>query len=157
LGEKFLRSWYQFREKLLNWIEKWKARRLFEEFFVNFSYSCQIYFNLKLPSYSTFFQDRFMAIFLDDCASYPVFMADCTTEIFAKVITTRFTLEVGEKQIVCKNIDWLSIIWSIKEDNQAPAIINPAWLWHHFHLALDWMGIKPTTFWSWAECSTARA
>jgi len=32
---------------------------------------------------------------------------------------------------------WISIIWSIKEDDQAPAIINLAWLWHHFHLALD--------------------
>ncbi len=49
----------------------------------------------------------------------------------------------------------LSIIWSIKEVNQVPAI-NLAWLWHHFHLALDWKGIEPTTFQSWAECSTAR-
>jgi len=31
----------------------------------------------------------------------------------------------------------LSIIWSNQEDNQAPAIINLAWFWHHFHLALD--------------------
>ena len=51
-----------------------------------------------------------MAIFLNDCASYPVFMADCTTEVFEKVITTRFTLEVGEKQIVCKNIALLKTI-----------------------------------------------
>ncbi len=52
--------------------------------------------------------------------------------------------------------DWLSIIWSIKEDNQAPAICNLAWLWHHYHLALNWTGIEPTTFRSWAECSIAR-
>jgi len=50
--------------------------------------------------------------------------------------------------------DWLSIIWRIQEDDQAPAIINLAWLWHHFHLALDWTGIEPTTFWSWAKSST---
>jgi hypothetical protein len=37
--------------------------------------------------------------------------------------------------------NWLSIIWSIKEDDQAPAIMNLTWLWHHFHLALDWTGI----------------
>jgi hypothetical protein len=52
--------------------------------------------------------------------------------------------------------DWLSIIRSIKEDDQTQATINLAWLWHHFHLALDWTGIKPTTLWSWAECSTTR-
>jgi len=51
---------------------------------------------------------------------------------------------------------WLSIIWSIKEDDQAPAIINLPWLWHQFHLALDWTVIEPTTFRLWAECSTAR-
>jgi len=52
--------------------------------------------------------------------------------------------------------DWLSIIWSLKEDDQAPAITNLAWLWHHFHLELDWMGIEQTTFRTWALCSTAR-
>ncbi len=40
--------------------------------------------------------------------------------------------------------DWLSIIWSIKEDDQAPAIISLAWLWHHFHLAFgDCTGSNP--------------
>jgi len=33
---------------------------------------------------------------------------------------------------------WLVINpWTFKEDDQAPAIINLAWFWHHFHLALD--------------------
>jgi len=36
--------------------------------------------------------------------------------------------------------------WSIKEYNQAPAIIDLAWLWHHFNLSLDgfWTHNLPT-------------
>ncbi len=31
-----------------------------------------------------------------------------------------------------------------------------AWLWHHFHLALNWTRIEPVTFRLWAESSTLR-
>jgi len=52
---------------------------------------------------------------------------------------------------------WLPIffLFSIMNQNWVQKSIL-AWFWHHFHLALDWTGIKPTTFQPWAQCSTAR-
>jgi len=55
---------------------------------------------------------------------------------------------------------WLPVffLFSIMNQNWVQKLIL-AWLWHHFHLALDrdrTVRFEPTTFWSWAKCSTAR-